>query len=228
MKFKINNKEIEFNKNTFEIIVDGKSKKPDIRTYKQMKDLYLENTDLDENAPLYLMYRDFYLSKEDETLFKKYWLRYDVTIMLNINIWKEKNKTFWHYHPKNEFWKYYEEVYQVLHWKAIYLQQNNVDTFFTNAKTNDVVLMETGYGHITINDSDDILIMANIVSNNFSSEYGEIEKKKWWRYYLVENKWQKNLNYDDKIWIYEKNMKICINDLYWDFLKNPEKFIYLN
>ena len=131
----------------------------------------------DENSPLYLMYRWVYLTKEDKQLFENNNLRYDITIILPKVIWVEYNKTFWHYHPQKEDGTYFEEVYNVLHWTAIYLQQNNKKTFYTKVKSWESALMKSSFWHVTINPSNDFLVMANIVSNNFSSIYDDYKEK---------------------------------------------------
>jgi len=229
MNFKIWNKEIFFDENTLEIIVDNKRIKPDIRTYGQMRDLYIEKEKISDDTPLYLMYRDFYVNEDDKKLFKENNFRYDVTIILPKIIWKEYNKTFWHYHPQNSNWKFYEEVYQVLKGKAVYLQQNQQESFFTNAEEGDIVLMKEWFWHTTINPNEkEILVMANIVSSKFSSIYDDYKGKKWARYYLTTSWWIKNPNYQDNVDLQEKNLKLEIENLYNDFLKNPKKFSFLN
>ena len=230
MYFNIWNTKIKFNESDYTIELNWKKIKPDIRTYAQMKDLYLEKEKLSDDAPLYLMYRWVYLNEQDKKLFEDYDLRYDITIILPKIIWKEYNKTFWHYHPKTPKWFFYEELYQVLHWEAIYLQQNNKKTFYTKAKSKDAVLMKASFWHVTINPSkDDILVMANIVSSKFSSIYDDYKAKKWARYYLTTNGWVKNLNYKDDIDLEQLNDKFNLeNDLYLDFITNPKKFNFLH
>ncbi len=220
-----------FDENTKELIVNGKVYKPSVRTYSQMKNLYLnKDKNLSENFGLYYMYRWVYGCNEDEKLFEKYNLRYDITIIIPKIIWKEYNKTFWHYHPKNEIWRYYEEIYEVLYGKAIYLQQNNWATIFTEAQEGDVVLMKEGFGHITINPStDQILVMANIVSNKFKSVYDDFKSRKWGRYYLTIDWWVKNTNYKDNIPLLQTNeTKLNFSNLYQTFLQSPEKFYFLD
>ena len=232
VKFKINNTVAYFDEETYNLKINSKTLTPNIRTYKEMKSLYFEDdSNLKENDALYLMYRGVYLSEQDKNLFEKYNLRYDITVILPKIIWKEYNKTFWHYHPKASNGAFYEELYQVLHWKAIYLQQNNEKIFYTLANKSDVVLMKSWFWHVTINPSkNELLMMANIVSWNFSSIYDEYKEKKWAMYYFTTNNtWVKNKNYSQDINLVEINDFFSVNsDLYWDFLQSPEKFKFLS
>lgn len=230
MKFNIWNTIVNFDHNTYELNLNWKTIKPNIRTYGQMKNLYIENNNtLNDDEAMYLMYRWVYLCSEHKKLFEENDLRYDITIILPKIIWKEYNKTFGHYHPKSPNWIYYEEIYQVLYWNAIYLQQNNKETFYTNTKKGGSVLMKQGFWHVSINISDtDFLVMANIVSNKFSSIYNEYETKKGARYYLTTDWWVKNKNYNDDMELKKVDAYLSIKDLYGDFIKNYKNFIFLN
>jgi glucose-6-phosphate isomerase len=59
------------------------------------------------------------------------------------------------------------------------LQQSSFATIFTEAKEGDIVLMKEGFGHITINPStDQLLVMANIVSDRFKSVYDDFKSRR--------------------------------------------------
>ena len=229
MIFFINGTEINFDVNTKEISFNDRVIKPSVRTYWDMKNIYSESENKDDNEWLYFMYRWVYLNKEDEELFKENNLRYDVTIILPEIIWTEFNKTYWHYHPENSSWKKFEEIYEVLSWSALYLQQNNEEVNFTDAFFWDKVVMSESFWHVTINPSDEeILVMANIVDDTFDSEYWEYNSKKWANYYYKTSWFEKNPNYNDDIEIIEKDDLFEWGDMYEQFLNNPDKFNFLH
>ncbi len=232
MKFKIWNRELEFDINIQEIIFNKKVFKPSVRTFWDMQNLYMWDFDknISKDKPLYFMYRDVFFGEADKILLDDNNIRFDITIILPFEFWWELSKTYGHYHPKNPNWKYYQELYQVLSWEAVYLQQNNEKVFFTKAKSREAVNMDESFGHITINPSkNNLLVMANLVDKNFSSIYNDYETKKGWNYYLYEDSWRKNENYDSNIKLEESDKKFQVDiSIYDDFLNNPEKFNYLH
>ena len=232
MKFKIWNRELEFNIETKKITYKEKIFTPSIRTFWDMKDLY-ENVESDyksENEGLYFMYRDVFFDDKDWDLLKSNHIRYDITIILPHVFWWELSKTYWHYHPKNSSGKDFEELYQVLNWEATYLQQNKNEVFFTKAIAWESVNMKETFWHITINSSkDNILVMANLVDATFSSVYDDYKTNKGWNYCLFENWWKINSNYNNDLELNEIDEKFPVEvSIYDDFLKNPEKFNYLH
>jgi glucose-6-phosphate isomerase len=66
-----------------------------------------------------------------------------------------------------------------------------------SAQAGDLVIIPPEYGHVSINPStDSALVMANIVSTAFESEYGEFEKYRGAAYYeMSDGKMQKNIRY---------------------------------
>jgi len=82
----------------------------------------------------------------------------------------------------------YPELYQVLAGEARYLLQKKdlSDVVAVTASEGDCVFIPPGYGHITINASDEVLVMANLVSTRFESEYAEYEEMRGGAFYAVE------------------------------------------
>lgn len=229
MKFKIWENELELDIISKELKFWKKVFTPSVRTFWDMKDLYLDSWELNDSEWLYFMYRWVYLSEEDENLFRENNLRYDITIIIPKIIWEEYNKTYWHFHPVNSSWKKYEEIYQVLHWNALFIQQNDYEVNFTNAFIWDKVIMKESFWHITINPSEEnILIMSNIVDDTFDSEYNDFNKFKWWNYYYTINWFEKNTNYKNNLKIIEKEDFELWWDMYEEFLIDPERFNYLH
>ncbi len=229
MKFYIWEKEIEFDENSHQLKFDNKVIDPAIRTYWDMKELYSTDEDIEDEKWLYFMFRWVYTSKYAEDKFKENKLRYDITVLIPEIRWKEFNKTYGHYHPVKSDWKRFEEIYEVLWWSAIYLQQNKDEVIFTDAFAWDKVVMNEWFGHITINPSDeDILVMSNIVDEGFDSEYNEYKELKWWNYYYKTSWFEKNPNYNNDLKIKESEEFFEWWGMYEQFLDNPEKFNFLH
>jgi len=230
MKFNIWNRELVFNEDTKEIKFEDKIFTPSVRTYWDMKELYWKSF-IEDDYWLYYMYRDVYFSEDDKKILKNNDIRYDITIIIPKLINWEYNKTYWHYHPLNKNGKRYQELYQVLSWKAIYSQQKSDSVFFTQAQEWDAVNMEESFWHITINPTEDkVLVMANLVDDSFSSEYNEYKENKWWAYYFYNNWWKVNKNYTSVADLKERKELYGSDSksIYDDFIQTPEKFNYLH
>ena len=230
MKFNIGKREIVFNSDTKEISYNWKVFTPAVRTFWDMEDMYSSWEKLEKNTWLYFMYRDVFFNEDDKELLRKNNIRFDITIILPYVFWAELNKTYWHYHPKNKNWDDFQELYQVLSWEAIYLQQNKQKVFYTKALMWDAVNMDKSFWHITINSSEtELFVMANLVDDTFSSVYNDYELNNGWMYYLKNNLWEINNNYSNVPKIEEEKKKFWVeNSIYDDFIENSEKFNYLH
>lgn len=184
----------------------GKIKRTaDIRKLYDLKDVIYDVKwfKSQQNFELYYMYRDLYKNESDHKTIKQNNLRYDITIIPPKMLGCEFIKTSGHYHPiidKSPL--SYTEVYQVLEGKAIYLLQKlkpdneSIEDFIViRAEKGDNVIVPPNYGHTTINESKEILKMANWVCSDFSSEYGLIKKMKGMAYFLTTKGFIKNLEY---------------------------------
>lgn len=165
-------------------------KNPDIRKLSDMKEVLCnqEWAKTAEDKDLYYMYRDI---KRDGKL------RYDVTIIPPFSLGGEFVKTKGHYHPDN-----YGELYIVLEGKAFFLFQkmkspNEIeDIYAIEGKKGDHIIVPPEYGHITINHGEKDLKMANWVMDDFESDYQPILEKKGAGYFLTNEGWIKNKNYE--------------------------------
>ncbi|NHJ86486.1 MAG: glucose-6-phosphate isomerase [Asgard group archaeon] len=199
-----------------------------------------------ENIELYYMYRDF-TREDDKEIFQKYSIRFDITIIPPNKLGSEYVKTAGHFHPEISEGLSYPEVYEVMSGKGLYLLQKEqkdigkkrlkkkniepLEVIVITAKKGDQILIPPGYGHVTINPSNDTtLVMNNLVSSKFSSLYDIIEKKHGASYFYHRNDvWFRNPNYNDKIILKEKEpKKVSTKPFYLSFLENPESWIYLN
>lgn len=153
-----------------------------------------------DNLELYYMYRDLFLSRRDGDLFKDQGIRYDITIIPPLMLGCEYIKTAGHYHPKVPGQEItYPEVYEVLEGEATYLLQKEdlSDVVVVRAREGDKVVVPPDYGHITINDSNKRLKMANFVAREFSSIYDPIKKRGGGAYFLTEDGFVENPRCED-------------------------------
>lgn len=164
---------------------------PAVRRLADMREV-LADPDARGPEELYFMYRDVGFESE-KALWKPRSLRYDVTVILPGRIGNEFIKTAGHYHPmvpgKTAA---YPEVYEVVQGVAHYLLQRPTgkglevdDVILVEARAGDKVLMPPGYGHITINAGDEVLVMTNLVDGAFSSVYEPYRQAQGGAYYEV-------------------------------------------
>ena len=176
---------------------------PSVRTAEDMENVFaVRPSNHDPKTPLYYMYRDLYQTHGDHTWLERHHLRYDITRIPPGLINGEYTKTKGHYHPKNAAGIPYPEVYEVLSGSAYYLLQkrDHTDVILVPAHAGDTVLIPPGYGHVTINPAPEELVMANLVSTDFASEYGEINAMHGAAYYYMKREgWVPNTNYGDPI-----------------------------
>lgn len=177
---------------------DGELPQPSVRTTEEMRSV-LASPACERSGPLYYMYRDLAKSDEDWSWLHRQELRYDITVIPPCDLCGEWVKTKGHYHPRNPAGTGYPEIYEVIEGEARYLLQSRSldDVVMVSAGAGDLVIIPPDYGHISINPSSDAtLVMANIVSTAFESEYDEYEKYHGAAYYAMsDGTVQKNSSY---------------------------------
>lgn len=137
---------------------------------------------------LYSMFREVVQDEKDRIWLRKDDIRYDITVIPPMNLCGEWVKTYGHFHPDNPSGTGYPEIYEVLHGRARYLLQHREGKRFIviPARKGQTVLIPPGFGHVTVNPGAETpLVMANLVSNQFSSEYGEFGRCRGASYYLL-------------------------------------------
>jgi glucose-6-phosphate isomerase len=165
----------------------GELPEPSVRTVEDMRPVLAEPS-CERSGPLYFMYRDLARTDADWRWLHDRHLRYDLTAIPPGDICGECVKTKGHFHPDNPEGTGYPEIYEVLDGEVFYLLQNrpNTDTVLISASAGDIVVIPPGYGHISINPSQkSTLVMANIVSTAFESEYGSYEALHGAAYYFM-------------------------------------------
>ena len=204
---------------------------PDVRTHEQMTPV-LYNPKAAAPAEFYYMYRGLCLPKDTE-LFANHNVRYDITVIPPATIGGEFVKTKGHFHPlKGEH--SYPEIYEVLSGEAHYLFQNNGQVIVFHAMAGDKVIVPPDYGHVTINPGKATLVMANLVSPGFSSDYEQYVKMHGAAFYELDKGWVENPHYTavslrkdvpgrDNCKFFDS--KETLYDL---FLEAPDRFVFLN
>ena len=178
---------------------EGDLPEPSVRMVSDMQAV-LKDPECSIRGPLYFMYRDLARTPEDREWLKYRKLRYDITVRPSRVVCGERVKTKGHHHPKNLSGVGYPEVYEVLEGEAHYLIQKRdmSDIVLIEARKGDIVIIPPSYGHVTINPGNSRLVMANIVSNEFSSEYNEYEEMRGAAYYeLADGSLIRNRAYPD-------------------------------
>ncbi|MDD1678915.1 MAG: glucose-6-phosphate isomerase [Methanomicrobiales archaeon] len=139
------------------------------------------------SGSLYFMYRDLARTDQDRAWLSAQTVRYDVTEIPPLTLCGEYVKTKGHYHPPAPSGVHYPEVYEVLTGEAHYLLQNGdiSDVVLIFAREGEKVIIPPGYGHVTINASTRKLLMANLVSCKFSSDYQMYEGRHGAAYYMM-------------------------------------------
>lgn len=173
---------------------------PSIRTIDDMRSV-LNSPSTQHDKPLYFMYREVSRNETERNWMQSHAIRYDITAIPPANLGGEYVKTKGHYHPENPAGTGYPELYEVLDGIAHFLLQTKKldDVVLIEAQKGDIIFIPPGYGHVTINPTlDETLIMANLVSTAFSSDYAGYDTMHGAAYYeLVGGDVSKNPAYLD-------------------------------
>ncbi len=189
---KITGMDIHYNNDSKSLILNETPLKKSIRTLKEMKDVIFNKdwlTQVDPERKMYYMFRE--ISKpEDKTTTEEKNLRYDITVIPPDLMGEEFVKTQGHNHPVVSGTKTtYAEVYQVLNGHALFLIESkdgkDTKTTYIYGEDGDIIIVPPNHSHVTINPTNEILIIANWVERNFKSDYKPILKNNGLSYYLI-------------------------------------------
>ncbi|MDD1718244.1 MAG: glucose-6-phosphate isomerase [Methanoregulaceae archaeon] len=138
-----------------------------------------------QKGPLYFMYRDLAMTEKDRNWLQTRSIRFDITVIPSRILCGELVKTKGHYHPPDQAGTEYPELYEVIEGTGHFLLQNRSfsEIILVEAKAGDKILISPGFGHVTVNPGKESLVMANLVSNGFSSDYGPFEVHQGAAYY---------------------------------------------
>ncbi len=172
----------------------GPVPEPEIRSVEDMRGV-LADPHCQEAGPLYSMYRDLAMTDEDADWLLTNRIRFDITLIPPRTLCGELVKTKGHYHPPDPAGIDYPELYEVFGGTGHFLLQNRhfSEIFLVKATAGQKILVPPGCGHVTINPDNEQLVMANIVSREFKSDYLMFERMHGASYfemtgpYLVKN-----------------------------------------
>ncbi len=191
--------------------------KANIRKLSDMK-YVLSNPKLAKGSKsIYYMYRGIHLPDHNH-LFSKYKMRWDVTVVLPGKIGNEFVKTVGHHHKG-------VEIYEVLYGEALYVFENDKEFLVIHARAGSRVFIPSEYWHVTINHTNNLLIMANLMPENVKSNYNDIKRKHGMAYYYVKgNRFVANKNYKKLPKMKRLKAKKFKVPIYWEFISEPDKF----
>ncbi len=215
---------------------------PDVRRLVDARSFFL-NPDAASPKELYYIYRGV-MRREDEGLFRRLGLRFDITVIFPGQVGDEFVRTIGHEHPlapTSSFGLTYPEAYEVLAGEAIYLMQKTAgegiveDVVAIKARPGEKVLIPPGYGHVTINTTGDILVISNLVESLFTSVYGRFEEQGPAYYALLgEENFLRNPRYAKLPPLrflgtreFPEMGIVKSTPLYLSFIRAPERFRYL-
>jgi len=166
---------------------DGPKPEPQARTIDEMREV-LADPGCTFDQPLYFMYRDLAKNESDRAWLRQQHIRYDITVIPAATLCGEHVKTMGHYHTLNPAGVFYPEIYEVISGTGHYLLQTRSadDVVMIRGIAGDKILIPPGYGHVTTNPGKVDLVMANLVSAEFSSNYGPFAEKRGAAYYETE------------------------------------------
>lgn len=212
---------------------------PKARTFKEAKDVYID--EIDPNKSLYYMYRYFEKSS-DKKVFENNDCEYDITVIDSGKVGREYIKTKGHYHafvPGTDI--SYPEVYEVIEGEIEYLLQtkpnkkSETSVVIVRARPGDKVVVPPNYGHISINVGSETAISSNLQKRDLpaGADYQGFEQYHGGAMYRTENGWEDNQNYVIKSvkrvtpkekpeWGLSKN-----KPLYLSFIESPTKFEWI-
>ena len=191
--------------------------KADIRRLNDMKYVLSNNSLAKGTKPMYFMYRGVHLQNHNK-LFNKYKMRWDITVLPPGKIGSEFTKTVGHHHKGIE-------IYDVLYGEALYIFENEKEFLVMHAKAGSRVYIPYEYWHVTVNHTDKLLIMANLMPEGVTPNYKDVQRKHGMAYYYLKgNRFIHNPNYVKLPKIKKLKAKRFNVPIYWEFVSEPAKF----
>lgn len=186
---------LDFDEQSFALRRSGELLVPTFaRTVGQLKPVLLDaNQALQDSRQVYWVYRSV-ARESDVGKFGLAGLEYDVTVIDHVFLRPERVKTFGHYHPLAFGGLSFPEVYEVLSGKACFLLQKRSEhdshevkeVLAVRASSGDKVVVPPNYGHVTINEASEPLVVSNIQALATASDYTSYAHKSGAAYYELE------------------------------------------
>lgn len=167
---------------------------PKIREFPFIKN-YLKNPhSAYHRRDVYHIYRDIALLQDKDKI-RRAGLEYDLTVIPPGKIGDEFVKTIGHYHPyKKGTDVRYPEVYEVIYGRAFFILQSASadllrlqDVYIVEAGRGEKVLVPPGFGHVSINSTENVLVLANFQPRGNEGIYEPYEAHNGAAYYVVQS-----------------------------------------
>jgi len=166
---------------------------PTIREFSKVKNFLKDPGSAYHRKDVYQMYRNVALAKHDGEI-RAARLSYDITVIPPGKMGDEFAKTIGHYHEmKPGTGVRYPEVYEVLYGKVFWLIQSAtpdleqlLEVYLIEAERGEKAVIPAGFGHISINPTDDVLVMSNWQPYQ-KANYEPYEAHQGGAYYVVES-----------------------------------------
>ncbi len=190
---------------------------PEVKTINDINKV-LKDRNQGKDKRLYYVYKGIYVPGDDK-IFRKFRLRFDITIMPSGKLGHEFVKTHGHSHQCGE-------IYEVLKGEGVFMLHKSNGFYPIVCKKGYRVEVPSKSIHVTSNQSQATLIMCNLMPDKVKADYKKIEKTHGAAYYLLSrNKFVPNKRF--KLLTRRANAKKHKMKLYIDFISNPKKFAYL-
>lgn len=230
---------VEYDDDKF-LYVENKQVRPHIRVLRELKEVLYDKDFADKSdpsTPLYYMYRDV-KRENDVAIFDAAQLRFDITIVEPLHLGIERNKTLGHYHKVGLEGFSYPELYEVIEGEADFILQqveqgHLIEVVLVRAKQGDMVFIPPGYWHVTVNASDKLLVMSNLVYRGVEGEYDPVRNHGGVAYFeLLDGSFLANRIYEEIPPIKHVNPrqtfeKVTDGKLYPQFIKDHTRFEFL-
>lgn len=215
-----------------------------VRRMKDMRELFRDSSDFEDEYPLYYMYNGIY-RKAHKAIFKEQHIRYEYTILMPQSIHGEMMKAHGHIHGIHPIKKTrHMEAYEILQGTGFFelftYKEQSIQVIMLKVKKGDYLIIPSDYYHLSINTGKDPFIFGDLIIEDANSEYGHLKEKKGAPVYVMEGaQGMPVFNINEHYQGYEIGItQLNAEDVPWDnpvdpiplyahFVANPEAFHYL-
>jgi glucose-6-phosphate isomerase len=177
--------------NSPELIIPKEGK----RTFEQLEEVTTEPATEQQRDFAYLVYRNIFM-RRDSGMFLASPLRYNLVVLPPGRIGNEYIKTLGHFHSiKPGTTTAYPEIYEIILGEAIFLIQKMdeslqavLEHYIFTCKQGEKIIIPPGFGHTTINATENILVMGNIMTTNNKPNYEPFRQFKGASYAVLHRK----------------------------------------
>lgn len=167
---------------------------PIVREFSGMKNYLKDQFSTFPRRDVYYIYRDLGFPGDLEKIHAA-GLEYDLTVIPPGRLGDEFVKTIGHYHPyKPATGVRYPEIYEVVHGKVFWLLQSASEdlerleeVYLLAAPRGDKLLVPPGFGHVSINPADQVLVLANWQVRGNRGIYEPYEIHNGAAYYVIQS-----------------------------------------